>query len=198
MCPLEELLTDSMYENSANKPVMFRAGKSEPKFVSELKPVGVIDFDGNIIGVRFQNFMGDDVDAMAQVGTVPNACIYQGVKKGFREAVEVFLSDGGYDNTCGVSVPILTKEFMANLPSDNFKVEMRVRVVKKQDDTYKYNPLKLQEADLEGEGRAIIMLPDDMEVFPGKGGDRVCIILEEVPVGRYFSEPSSLVRMKLT
>ncbi|KAF5687909.1 hypothetical protein FDENT_5199 [Fusarium denticulatum] len=80
--------------DSTNMPFMFHMRKVEPRLVSELKPVGVVNLEGELIGVRFQNFMGDDVDVMAQSETIPNARIFQGAKDGFRLAVDAFLSDG--------------------------------------------------------------------------------------------------------
>ncbi|RBQ69720.1 hypothetical protein FVER14953_07637 [Fusarium verticillioides] len=194
---LQEILTDCMYEASADEPVIFPAWKTEPRLVSELKPVGVIDSDRNFIGVRFQNLIGDDVNVMAQCETVPNARIYQGVKKGFHLAVNASLSDGPHDGTCVISVPVLTQEFMANLPSDNFKVEMQLRVVEKQEDT-EYNPVKLRKAGSESPERANIILPGNMELSSQELDPRFCIILEEVIVRCSSAEPSRLVRMKLT
>ncbi|KAG5813540.1 hypothetical protein H9Q74_006146 [Fusarium xylarioides] len=155
----------------------------------------VYGLHGKFIGVRFQNFIGDDVDVMAQSETIPNARIFQGAKDGFRPAVDAFLSDGLHDDVCGVSVPVLTKEFMANLPVGYFKVGMQLRLVNKQEDTYEYTPVTLREATSE---RASILLPSNVKLFSKELDDKVCIILEEVPFRRSSAEPSRLVRMKLT
>ncbi|KAF5977907.1 hypothetical protein FCOIX_6239 [Fusarium coicis] len=197
MDTLQEILTDSLYEDSAEKLVILPAWKTEPRFVSELKPVGVIDLDRNFIGVRFQNFMGDDVNVMAQCETVPNACIYQGVKKGFHLAVNASLSGVHHEETCVISAPVLSREFMSNLPFGHFKVEMQLRLIEKQEDTYEYNPIKLRKADSESAERANIIFPGNMRLYPQGLDDRFCIILEEVLVKRSSAEPSRLVRMKL-
>ncbi|KAG9497486.1 hypothetical protein J7337_010347 [Fusarium musae] len=135
---------------------------------------------------------------MAQCETIPNTRIYQGVKKGFRLAVNASLSDGPHDGTCVISVPVLTKEFMANLPSDNFKVEMQLRVVEKQEDTHEYNPVKLRTAGSESPERANIILPGNMKLSSQELDPSFYIILEEVIVRCSSAEPSRLVRMKLT
>ncbi|KAF5566051.1 hypothetical protein FPHYL_3964 [Fusarium phyllophilum] len=74
----QEVVVESVYQVS--KPVMFNMidynSQAGPQFVSELEPVGVIDAEGALIGVCFQNSIGDDEYVMACSEIAPNACIY--------------------------------------------------------------------------------------------------------------------------
>ncbi|KAF9772631.1 hypothetical protein IL306_009646 [Fusarium sp. DS 682] len=47
-----------------------------PCLVSELKPVGVVDPAGTLIGVRFNTIFGDDTNVMAYSDIMRNTCIY--------------------------------------------------------------------------------------------------------------------------
>ncbi|KAF5547734.1 hypothetical protein FMEXI_5060 [Fusarium mexicanum] len=168
--------------------------RTKPRLVSELKPVGVVDEKGVLIGVRFQNFIGDDEHVMARSDSVPNARIYQGVEEGFQPAMETVFSEGTPSPIACVSVPILDKRFMTNIPTGHRKIGMQLRVVKGVVDSTKYTHVKPREAGLE---RAIIILPECQELFSGMNKGMACITLEEVPFGRLSAKPSELVRMKL-
>ncbi|KAF5657402.1 hypothetical protein FCIRC_13280 [Fusarium circinatum] len=168
--------------------------KAGPRLVSELKPVGVVDDKGVLIGVRFQNFIGDDEHVMARSESVPNARIYQGVRDGFKPVMETVFSDGTPSPVACVSVPVLDKKFMTNLPAGHRKIGMQLRFVKGRSDSYGDNRTKRLE---DGPERAIIVLPGCQELFTEVNKGMACIVLEEDPLGRSSAEPSELVRMKL-
>ncbi|EMT72528.1 hypothetical protein FOC4_g10001160 [Fusarium odoratissimum] len=91
-----------------------------PQLVSELKPVGVINTKGKLIGVRFQNFIGDDTNVVALSNIIPKARIYQGAK-----------------------------DFMTNLTAGYREVEMQLRTVRENEYIKDYTPLKLRKGGLE-------------------------------------------------
>ncbi|KAK2678472.1 hypothetical protein RAB80_007212 [Fusarium oxysporum f. sp. vasinfectum] len=83
--PLDPML-DEIYRLSATEPTSFDTEGYEeykmPQLVSGLKPVGVVNTKGKLIGVRFQNFIGDDTNVVALSNIIPKARIYQGAKVG--------------------------------------------------------------------------------------------------------------------
>ncbi|PNP81478.1 hypothetical protein FNYG_05153 [Fusarium nygamai] len=192
-----DVVVSGVYQVS--KPVMFNMAhfdsESGAQLVPELKPVGVIDAQGILIGVRFQNFIGDDEDVLSHSETVPNARIYQGSKDGFQLAMNTLRSDSATSPFCCISVPVLDKRLMANIPAGR-KIGMQVRVVEGCLDGNVYARFKPSDADSE---RAFIILPgnQNQELFSKVNKGMSHIILEEVPVGRSSAEDSELVRIKL-
>ncbi|KAF4502503.1 hypothetical protein FAGAP_1281 [Fusarium agapanthi] len=174
----------------ASKRIMFNMLKHNsqtgPRLVSELKPVGVVDDKGVLIGVRFQNFIGDDEHVMARFESVPSACIYQGVEDGFQPAMETLFSNGTPSPIACISVPFLDKKFMTNLPAGHRKIGMQLQVVKGQLDSYGDTRTKPREA---GPERAVIILPECQKLFSEVNKGMACIFLEEDPFGRSSAEP---------
>ncbi|KAF5247238.1 hypothetical protein FANTH_6495 [Fusarium anthophilum] len=167
---------------AATKPTIFSTTKHKPKnaprIVSELKPVGVVDAEGALVGIRFQNIIGDDEHVMARAETVPNARIYQGIEDGFKPAMEIVHSEGAPSRICSVVMSVLDKEFMTKIPVGHRKIEMQLRLVQRRLNDKEFTPLKPREA---GSGRAFIILPGnpqlDLAVLKGFS----TIILEEAP-----------------
>ncbi|KAF5716298.1 hypothetical protein FMUND_6447 [Fusarium mundagurra] len=189
---MQDAVVESVYQVS--KPVMFNMiNYNSHQVVSELEPVGVLDAEGVLIGVRFQNSIGNDEYVMAPSQIVPNACIYQGTEDGFKRAITTVFSNGDSSHVHCISVPVLDKKFMANLPTGHREIKMQLRVAKRHKNGNE-NPVKLQEA---GEERAVIILPGGSELLSEVVGDTVSIILEQVPAGRSSAEPSGLVRLEL-
>ncbi|RKK53659.1 hypothetical protein BFJ67_g4995 [Fusarium oxysporum f. sp. cepae] len=83
--------------------------------VSELEPVGVINNKGKLIGVRFQNFIGDDTNVVALSNIIPKARIYQGAKVGLLPVIEAITVDVNPDSAHYIAIPVLSKDFMTNL-----------------------------------------------------------------------------------
>ncbi|TXC08805.1 hypothetical protein FocTR4_00004146 [Fusarium oxysporum f. sp. cubense] len=142
--PLDPML-DDIYRLSATEPISFDTEGYEeykmPQLVSELKPVGVINTKGKLIGVRFQNFIGDDTNVVALSNIIPKARIYQ-------------------------AIPVLSKDFMTNLTAGYREVEMQLRTVRENEYIKDYTPLKLRKGGLE---RDIIVVPGSMPLFSGRG-----------------------------
>ncbi|EWG47568.1 hypothetical protein FVEG_07637 [Fusarium verticillioides 7600] len=184
-----------IYAWSANRAKTFCThdpnGLKRPQVVSELKPVGVVDSQGTLIGIRFQNFFGDDTNVIAQSEIGPKFRIYQGPKEGLLPVIESANLDGAPDRVCGINMPVLSKEFMMNLPSDCRKVGMRLREAQRGEPN-EYTPIKLRKGDSE---RAVIIAPGNPK--PGLGwklNNMPNLILEEVSAGR---SSAKLVRMLL-
>jgi hypothetical protein len=192
------MVVDSVYQVS--KPIMFNMAhfdsEAGAQLVPELKPVGVIDAQGILIGVRFQNFIGDDEDVLSHSETAPSARIYQGSQGCFQLAMNTLHSDGATSSFCCISVPVLDKRFMAGIPAGHRKIGMQVRVVEGGLDGDVYASFKPRDA---GSERAFIILPRNQnQELPSKvNKGMVHIILEEVPFGRSSAEHSELVRAKL-
>ncbi|RYC82352.1 hypothetical protein BFJ63_vAg14786 [Fusarium oxysporum f. sp. narcissi] len=89
-----------------------------PQLVSELEPVGVINNKGKLIGVRFQNFIGDDTNVVALSNIIPKARIYQGAKVGLLPVIEAITVDVNPDSAHYIAIPVLSKDFMTNLTAE--------------------------------------------------------------------------------
>ncbi|KAF5588165.1 hypothetical protein FPANT_6697 [Fusarium pseudoanthophilum] len=182
-----------------SKPVMFNmahfGSQSEAQLVRELKPVGVLDAYGNLIGVRFQNVVGDDEHVLAYSETAPNARIYQGSKDGFQLAIDTVYIEHPTSPIFCISVPVLDKRYMANIPAGRQKIEMQLRVVEGCLDSKECTHFKPRST---GSERAFIILPgpENQELFSKLKKGMSCIILEEVP-WRSSDETSKLVRAKV-
>ncbi|EXL90377.1 hypothetical protein FOIG_16377 [Fusarium odoratissimum NRRL 54006] len=152
--PLDPML-DDIYRLSATEPISFDTEGYEeykmPQLVSELKPVGVINTKGKLIGVRFQNFIGDDTNVVALSNIIPKAPI----------TVDVNPDSAHY-----IAIPVLSKDFMTNLTAGYREVEMQLRTVRENEYIKDYTPLKLRKGGLE---RDIIVVPGSMPLFSGRG-----------------------------
>ncbi|KAL5610218.1 hypothetical protein FOVSG1_004899 [Fusarium oxysporum f. sp. vasinfectum] len=127
--PLDPML-DEIYRLSATEPISFDTEGYEeykmPQLVSELKPVGVINTKGKLIGVRFQNFIGDDTNVVALSNIIPKARIYQGAKVGLLPVIEAITVDVNPDSAHYIAIPVLSKDFMTNLTAGYREVEMQL------------------------------------------------------------------------
>ncbi|KAF5641068.1 uncharacterized protein FTJAE_4250 [Fusarium tjaetaba] len=183
-----------------SKPMMFHMShfdsESGAQLVPELKPVGVIDAQGILTRVRFQNFIGDDEDVLSHSETLPNTRIYQGSQDGFQLAMNKLHSDSAISSFRCISVPVQDKKFMASIPAGCHKIGMQVRVVEGSLNGHAYARFKPRDASSE---RAFIILPSNQnqELFSQVNKGMGQIILEEVPFGRSSAKDSELVRTKL-
>jgi hypothetical protein len=100
-----------------------------PHTVSDLKPVGIINPSGILLGLCLESPSGEVANVVSTTG-FPGNTLYQGSYRGITQAMETAASMGHPGTLCWLTNPASSFDMMAaRLPPGHRKVDLKIRYI---------------------------------------------------------------------
>ncbi|KAF4440373.1 hypothetical protein F53441_12321 [Fusarium austroafricanum] len=192
----------SQQQDSPIDPSIMQDGPDRfwPQQTLELKPIGMFDSVGRLVGFRFQNPYGTDRDVMAPSDIFHGAIIYQGSKNGVRKTMETATILGQSNSYTCVMFRVSSARFMsASLPRGYRRAELRLRITEMSEEEDRSYPGGPPKPSPEDEIMAIVWPLNEKVMLeaqpPGWSIQEKSLVVEQVVQGGPWSERTLAVAL---